>query len=295
MENPFSSAELLKSLPGFESHFEQVNGTRIHYIEGGQGQPLILLPGYPETWWSCHQIMPLLASKFRIFVVEMRGMGDSDKPADGYKKKNMAKDVYELTKLLKLGKVYIAGQDIGAHVAYSFAANFPGATEKVILFDTPHPEEGMYQLPMLPIPGAQYVYPWWLAFNQIKELPEEIMEGRMNTLIDWMFDQLLVHKEAVTHFDRSVYAFAYNSKDAIRASNSWYQAFNNDIADFREYNKITVPLLAIGGSGYEVLKNGLQENATNVKLVKIEDCGHFLLSEKPQECADHIISFLSNA
>jgi len=293
MHNPFSSTALLKSLPGFESHFVQVNGTRLHYIEGGHGQALILLPGYPETWWSCHQIMPLLASEFRLFVVEMRGMGDSDKPADGYDKRNMAKDLYELTRLLNLEKVFIAGQDIGAHVAYSFAANFPGATEKVILIDTPHPEEGMYLLPMLPIPGAKHIYPWWLAFNQIKELPEEIMEGRMNIVIDWMFDQLLVNLQGVTGFDRSVYAFFYNSKDAIRASNGWYQAFNKDIADFKAYRKIELPLLAIGGSGYEILENGIKENATAVKLVKIDDCGHFLLSEKPQECAAHMISFLN--
>jgi pimeloyl-ACP methyl ester carboxylesterase len=73
-----------------------VNGTRLHYVAGGKGQPVILLPGWPETWWSFHKVMPKLAESYRVIVVDLRGMGGSEKPADGYDKKNMAKDIYEL-------------------------------------------------------------------------------------------------------------------------------------------------------------------------------------------------------
>lgn len=293
MPNPYTTPELIKSLPGFSSHHVEVNNTRLHYVTGGAGQPLILLPGYPETWWSAHQIMPLLSAHFKVYVVEMRGMGGSDQPAGGYDKQNMAKDIFDLVQSLDLGKVYIAGQDIGAHVAYSFAANFPLAAEKLILLDTPHPEEGMYRLPMLPILGADYVYPWWLAFNQVKQLPEQLMEGRMHLIIEWMFEKLLVQKDAVTEFDLAVYAHHYNHIDAIRASNGWYQAFAKDIEDFKLYGKLDLPVLAMGGSGYEVLKQGLAGNADHVKFIKMKDCGHFLLSEKPQECAKHMIDFLA--
>ncbi|RZJ87967.1 MAG: alpha/beta hydrolase [Chryseobacterium sp.] len=292
MSNPYTTPELFKLLPGFFSHNVEVNNTRLHYVTGGAGQPLILIPGYPETWWSCHQIMPLLSAHFKVYVVEMRGMGDSEKPADGYDKQNMAKDIFELVQLLDLGKIYIAGQDIGAHVAYSFAANFSQAAEKLILLDTPHPEEGMYRLPMLPIPGADYVYPFWLALNQIKQLPEQLMEGRMHLLIDWMFEKLLVQKDTVTEFDLAVYAHHYNNAEAIRASNGWYQAFAKDIEDFKHYDELKLPVLAIGGSGYEVLKQGLTGAVHNVKLINMKDCGHFLLPEKPAECALELIDFL---
>src|SRR5690606_3201594 len=80
MENLTSTPELLKSLPGFSSQLSEVNGINIHYIQGGQGQPLILIPGYPQTWWAYQKIMPQLAGNFKVMVVEMRGMGCSDKP-----------------------------------------------------------------------------------------------------------------------------------------------------------------------------------------------------------------------
>tara|TARA_R110002033_G_scaffold142072_1_gene180512 strand:- start:1540 stop:1911 length:372 start_codon:yes stop_codon:yes gene_type:complete len=121
----YTDEELIKLVPNFVNNYVEVNGTKLHYVKGGQGEPLILIPGYPETWWAYHKVMPILAEKQCVVVVEMRGMGSSDKPAEGYTKKNMAKDIFELTKILGYEKVNIGGHDIGAHVAFSFATNFP--------------------------------------------------------------------------------------------------------------------------------------------------------------------------
>jgi len=292
METTYSDAALVKLLPSFRSHHEEVNHTQLHYVTGGQGDPLVLLPGYPETWWAYHKVLPALATKYHVIVVEMRGMGGSDKPVDGYEKKNMAKDVRELVKKLGYDKISIGGHDIGAHVAFSYAANYPEATTKLILLDTPHPDAGMYHLPMLPVLGANYLYPWWLAFNQVKELPELLLEGRMNVLIEWLFEHLLTDPKSVSEFDKAVYTSAYNSKDSIRASNAWYQAFPKDIEDHKTYPKLMMPVLGIGGSGYEMLAMSLPEAAAHLQLKKVEDCGHFLLSEKPNETARLIIDFL---
>ena len=288
----YTDAELIKSLPNFVNNYEEVNGTRLHYLKGGQGEPLILIPGYPETWWAYHKVMPILAEKYCVIVIEMRGMGSSDKPADGYEKKNMAKDVFELVKKLGYEKVHIGGHDIGAHVAFSFAANFPGSTSKLIMLDTPHPDEAMYQLPMLPILGTDYLYPWWLSFNQVKELPEELLEGRMNIVIDWLFKNLLVEQSSISNFDKEVYESAYNSKDAIRSSNAWYQAFPQDIEDSKAYKKLNMPVLGIGGSGYGMLEMSLPNTTIDLQLKKIEECGHFILAEKPNETAKFIAEFL---
>jgi len=168
----YSDEELIRLLPNFCNQYADVNGTQLHYVIGGEGEPLILIPGYPETWWAYHKVMPLLAKKYRVVVVDMRGMGSSNKPMGGYEKKNMAKDIFELVQKLGFEKVHIGGHDIGAHVAFSFAANHPTAVHKVIILDTPHPDAGMYHLPMLPVLGANYLYPWWLSFNQVKEIPE---------------------------------------------------------------------------------------------------------------------------
>jgi pimeloyl-ACP methyl ester carboxylesterase len=292
MEIQYSDEELIKLLPNFSNHYAEVNDTKLHYVSGGEGEPLILIPGYPETWWAYHKVMPILATKYHVIVVEMRGMGSSDKPTDGYEKKNMAKDIHEIVKKLGFGKVNIGGHDIGAHVAFSFASNYPETTSKLILLDTPHPDAGMYQLPMLPILGADYVYPWWLAFNQVKELTEQLLEGRMEIIIEWLFENLMKNKKSISDFDNEIYTSAYNSKDAIRASNAWYQSFPQDIEDSKTYNKLTMPVIGIGGSGYEMLQMSLPNTTTDLHLKKVEESGHFILAEKPNETAKFIIEFL---
>ncbi|WP_313154166.1 alpha/beta fold hydrolase [Sphingobacterium multivorum] len=292
MKIGYSDKELIKLVPGFTNKFIVINGLSIHYVQGGKGDPIILIPGYPETWWAYHHVMPILAEDNQVFVVEIRGMGSSDKPENGYDKKNMAKDIYELVKHLGFDSVCIAGHDIGAHVAFSFACNYPQATSKLILLDTPHPDPSMYQLPMLPILGSSYLYPWWLAFNQVKELPEKLLEGRMSIVISWLFDNLLINKDSISQFDISVYSEAYDNQDAIRSSNAWYQAFPQDIKDYGSYTKLEMPVLAIGASGYDLLHHSLPEITCNLTLKKIENCGHFILAEKPIETAELIKEFL---
>lgn len=204
----------------------------------------------------------------------------------------MAKDIFELVQQLGFEKVYIGGHDIGAHVAFSFAANYSEAVQKLIILDTPHPDAGMYQLPMLPVFGAKYLYPWWLSFNQVKELPEQLLEGRMDIVIEWLFKNLLVDPNSVSDFDKAVYVSAYNSKDAIRASNAWYQAFPQDIEDSKAYDTLTMPVIGIGGSGYQMLKTSLPNTASDLQLKEIKGSGHFILAEKPKETANLIMEFL---
>src|SRR5258708_10876688 len=88
-----SDAALVKTLPGFKNSFATVNGIRLHYVAGGEGDPVFLLPSWPETWWIYHNIMPKLANRHRVISIALRGMGSSDKPAGGYDKKSMAAGV----------------------------------------------------------------------------------------------------------------------------------------------------------------------------------------------------------
>lgn len=286
---------LVKQLPGFSNGYTSVNGIRLHYVIGGSGAPLILIPGWPETWWAYHKVMPLLAEHYQVIVVDLRGMGGSDKPAAGYEKKNMATDIFELVRQLGFEKVHIAGHDIGAHVAFSFAANYPAATSKVVILDTPHPDPGMYHLPMLPLPSNGHVYPWWLAFNQVKELPEQLLQGRMNIVLDWIFKYLLIDENSISAFDRAVYTANYDTADGIRGGNAWYQALSQDIEDMKGYEKLTMPVLGLGGSGYDMLQMCLPATATDLQLAKVESCGHFLFEEKPAETAAFMIDFLKPA
>ncbi|MGW6929101.1 alpha/beta fold hydrolase [Lentzea sp. NPDC054927] len=278
------------NLPGFQHNYAQVNGVRLHYVTGGRGEPLVLLPGWPQTWWEYHKIMPALATKFRVIAVDLRGMGGSEKPQGGYDKKTMATDIHELVKKLGYAKVGLAGHDIGSQVAFSFAANFPAATRKVALLDVLHPDESYYQIPLLPPPGQFSL--WWFAFNQVQTLPEQLLAGRFRFLIDWLFANTAFNPDAIDERSRSIYARAYNSPEAIRASNRWYQAFHQDIADGKTYAKLTPPVLGLASVlSYEQMVAALPNIAVDGKAVQVDGAGHWLAEEAPDAVARALTEF----
>src|SRR5919201_3349132 len=172
-----SDEDLVRSLPGdFRNESADATARRLHYVIGGEGAPLVLLPGWPRTWWEYHKVLPSLAARYRVIAVDIRGMGGSAKPEGGYDKKNMARDIRELARHLGYDAIDIAGSDIGAMVAYSFAANHPDAAGKIALLDVAHPNESFTRFTLVPEPGTQ-VDPgdpratpllWWFAFNQVK-------------------------------------------------------------------------------------------------------------------------------
>jgi pimeloyl-ACP methyl ester carboxylesterase len=289
----YNDEHLVSLLPGFTNHYQKLDGTKLHYVEGGEGSPIILLAGWPQTWWSFHKIMPMLAKHHKVIVVDFRGMGSSSKPTEGYSKKNMAGDITSLIKIMGLDKVSIAGHDIGASIAISFAGHFPEHTDKLIVLDTPHPEESLYKLPMLPI--GMPVHPWWVAFNQVKELPELLLEGRFHIVQSWVFDKMLVDNKRINDFDRKVYANAYETKEAIRASNGWYQAFPEDIQDIKKMKMIEAPSLGLGSTaGLTMLETSLAGYIKNLQMKEIKNAGHFIQEEQPNEVASSILEFLKS-
>jgi pimeloyl-ACP methyl ester carboxylesterase len=288
-----SDAFLAASLAGgFTSSYVTVNGVRLHYVAGGQGAPLVLLPGWPETWWEYRKVMPALAAAGRrVIALDLRGMGGSDKPAGGYDKKTMAGDVYAFIQALGYSQVDIAGHDIGSMVAFSFAVNYPQATRRLAMLDVTHPDSSYYQIPMLPPPGAPF-YPWWFAFNQVANLPEELVVGRAQYLVNWMFDSLLVNPNAVSAFDRAVYTAAYNTADGIRGGNGWYQTFGQDIVDLGTYGQVTAPVLGMVDQLFAPrMQATLPTQATNVQVVVVPNTGHYFVEEQPQAVIDQFDQF----
>jgi pimeloyl-ACP methyl ester carboxylesterase len=295
-----SDAALVRTLPGFQEGFAEVNGVRLHYVAGGSGAPLVLLPGWPQTWWAYHKIMPALARNRRVIAVDLRGMGASSKPAGGYDKKTMAADIHALVRQLGYDRADIAGDDIGSQVAYAYAANFPQATGKLIMMDVPHPDAGLATWPLLPEAGTfgdkideAHPFAWWFAFHQVKGLPEEILAGRQYLEQEWFYRYLLKDERAIDARDRAVYRQAYASRDAIRAGNAWYQAFPQDILDHKGYARLAMPVLGLGGPGYGWLKATLAPTVADLKVVKMEGSGHFIAEEKPADTVAAIEAFLN--
>jgi pimeloyl-ACP methyl ester carboxylesterase len=288
-----SDAALARSLGDFRSEYADVNGTRLHYVTGGKGAPLLLLPGWPQTWWQFHKMMPALAKSYRVIAVDLRGMGGSSKPQGGYDKKTMARDIYELVRKLGYDKVDIAGHDIGAMVAQSFAANHPGAARKIALLDVAHPEEGLNNLTLIPQPGQPF-FLWWFAFNQVDVLPEQLLAGRFRLLTDHLCGLMLQNQAAIGERDRAIYAHAYSTPDAIRAGNGWYKTFSQDIADDKTYPKITTPILGLAAAGnYDYLVDVLSRKAIDVRTRKIDNSGHYLTDEQPEAVVAELKAFFS--
>lgn len=297
-ESQFFDAALVRSLPGFSNGYAVVNGIKIHYVEGGKGEPLVLLAGWAETWWEYHKMMPALAKKFHVIAVDLRGMGGSDKPVSGYDKKTMASDIHALVNKLGYKKVNITGHDIGSMVAFSFASNYPEATNRLAMLDVPHPFDAFKEIPLMPPTGAyDYADPnhprhrWWFAFHAVPELPEKLIEGKVGVYINWMMDYLAYDKKSISEFDRQVNTAAYSAPNAIRAGVNWFRTFPQDINDLANYKNLEIPVLGIGSFTYDLLNLFLPAHALNLRIVKLEKTGHWIPEEAPEETNKLLIEF----
>ncbi|MFE6398721.1 alpha/beta fold hydrolase [Streptomyces alboflavus] len=299
---PLTDRDLAAFLEGdFTSAHADVNGTRLHYVTGGEGEPLVLLGGWPQTWWQFHKIMPELARHYRVIAVDLRGMGGSAKPPSGYDKKTMARDIHELIRHLGHDSAHLVGHDIGAMVAYAVAANHPETTRKVALLDVAHPDQNFLEIPMLPTaePGTGWetgpgYYLWWFAFNQVKGLPEQLLDGRVGVFNDWLFGYMLKDQSSIDERSRAVYAAAYSTPDALRAGNAWYQAFRHDIADFATYEPVRAPLLGLAGeANLDYLRESLTRHGTDAAVRAVPDAGHYLPEEQPELVTKELMEFFA--
>jgi pimeloyl-ACP methyl ester carboxylesterase len=297
-----SDEALVKRLPGFRNAYATANGVRLHYVIGGSGPPLVLLPGHPETWWGYHKMMPLLARDHTVIVVDIRGMGTSEVTRGGYDKKTMQEDVYQLVRQLGHARVGIVGHDIGAMVAFSFAANHPEAAEKVVLLDVPHPDDSWLTFPMLPAEGsfgskvdAQHPpYPWWFAFHNVGPLAERLLAGNgMRDYIANLYTYLSYDNASIAPLDLAVFGDRYSSQDRIRAGHAWYRAWPQDIRERRAYAPVTMPVLGLGAThtGFQWLRI-MEKQAMNFRLVEVKNSGHFIALEQPVFAAEQIQRFL---
>ncbi|GIF62579.1 hypothetical protein Ais01nite_06140 [Asanoa ishikariensis] len=278
-------------LDGFEHGYAVANGVRLHYEIGGAGEPLVLLDGFPRTTHALHGIMSELVKRYRVIAVDYRGQGGSDKPADGYDKKTMAKDVYELVRALGYDKVNIAGGDMGGMVAYTFAANHPSATAKLALWDSGPFGPSHATIQAFPPPGAGNT--WWYPLSQIDGLPAKLLAGRFRPVIDWAADHFAVHPEKITEQDREIYAQAYASPEAVTAAFATYGAYHQDIADNATYRPLTMPVLVLGNSfTLPFLKSELAAQFPDTaRYVTIEDTGHYIAEEQPEALAAELAAF----
>ena len=186
-----------------------VAGVRLHFVEGGSGAPILLLPGWPESWYAWRYVMPLLAKAGRrVIALDPRGMGDSDRPASGYDMRTVAAELHGVVEALRLtanGPVDIVGHDLGTWIGYAYAAEWPGDVKRLAVFDALLP--GITPPPPAGIPSAEAnMKTWHLAFNRLDDLPEILLQGRERELLSWLFRNKATRPWTITPADLSEYA-----------------------------------------------------------------------------------------
>ncbi|MFE6886910.1 alpha/beta fold hydrolase [Streptomyces sp. NPDC057694] len=280
---------------GFSEHKTEVAGTGINYVIGGHGPTLVLIHGYPQTWYEWHDIMPALAEHYTVIAPDLPGAGKSDAPASGYDKKTMAADLHAL--LVSLGKdkdVNIVGHDIGTMVAYSYAAQYPRSVSKLVLSEAPIPDAGIYEFPALTAKGPGV---WNFGFFSLPTgFPESMVQGRELTWTSGFMRSIAVHKDALTSDDLDVFASYLRDPAHLKASFDWFRAFPQDITDNARFQKkrLTMPVLAIGADGSlgSAVAKQARRYATHVTPVVVPDSGHWIYEEHPQEMTGLLLRFL---
>ncbi len=274
---------------GFTERFAEVNGVRLHYFIGGQGSPVVLLHGYAETGHMWLPLMPLLAKNHTVIVPDLRGAGNSSKPDSGYDKKNMAVDIHDLTSSLGFDRVSIVGHDIGLMVAYAYAAQFPQATERVVLMDAFLPGIGNWK-------DVWLMRDLW-HFHFYGEVPLALVNGRERIYFEHFWNDFAADPHhSIPEADRRFYAEAYAQPGGMRAGFEYFRNFERDAKDFAQLSAtpLSMPVLVL--TGEKASGNFLIEQtklvASNVQGQVVMGSGHWLMEEAPQAVIPAIIAFL---
>jgi len=279
-----------------------VNGIHLHYVEGGSGAPILLLPGWPQSWYAWRYVMPkLVAAGYRVVAVDPRGMGDSDHPVDGYDLGTLASDIHGLAEglgLLKNGPIAVAGHDIGTWIGYAYAADWPQDVKRLAVMDalvpgisSPrtdlHPDEANYRS-------------WHFGFNRLDDLPEILIRGREALFLTWLFRAKSMRPWAIGPEAIEEYARQLAAPGAIRAVTAYYKTVFSPEGlaanRARTQHPLTIPVLALGGErGYGPhLVEGMRLVAKDVVGGEVPGCGHYLPEEDPGRISDELLRFFDN-
>jgi len=276
--------------PGFKHQYAQVNGVKIHYVIGGKGEPLLLVHGFGQNWYMWNRLLPELSKHFTVIAPDMRGVGESGKPAGGYDKKNMAVDLHELMKKLGFHHINLAGHDIGLMVAYAYAAQFPADVKKVALMDALLPG-------IEPVWSQVRAQAWWFGFFAMPN-SGAIVAGKAGLFLEGFWPVVGYVKNPFTKNEKNEFIRAYSVPGATTGAFHWFGEFNHDAKDNLEFmkTKLTMPLLALGAdhSAGSYLATHCRLVATNVKEVIITGAGHWVVQEQTAQVQKALLDFFLN-
>lgn len=265
----------------------------IHYVTAGSGgSPVLLVHGWPETWWAFRAVIPILAQTHRVIALDLRGFGDSSAGDADYSDAASAADLHRLVQHLGLGPVHLACQDLSGGPAFRFAATHPEDVLSFIGTETTFPGLGMELLADVNNGGS-----WHLGFYGTPGIAEMLLPGHERALLKWAYAVMGADSRSVTEADFDELERTYSRPHAERGSAGLYGALFADhgaLKALADEHPLTVPVLAIDGPNKPFTEMTLRQVASDVTAVHIDGVGHLVAQQAPVAFADAVAEFTAS-
>ena len=277
-------------------HRAEVNGNRLFYRRAGSGEgtPVILLHGFPETSLAWRKLIPYLADGRTVIAPDLRGCGASDRPETPYDKKSVAADIRELVRQLGFDRVDLVSHDVGMMVGYAYACAYPETVHRLVLMEAALPGLGLEAL----YDAARYPRMYHLPlFDAPNALAEALISGHERLFVDHFMRQQAYNQDGLEPEALDEYARALAAPGALRSGIGYFRAHTIDARDNQENAKtrLSMPVMTVGGvaSFGAELKGQVEPLVERLHHVMIDDCGHYLAEEQPAKLAEELFRFFA--
>lgn len=277
--------------------YAELSQVRMHYLEAGSGSDVVLLlHGWPHTSHAWRHVIPKIEGRHRVLAPDMRGLGDSSRPATGYDIKSVAGDIIELLDALAIERFSIVGHDWGGPVAFAVCLLAPLRVKRFAVIDVVLPGDGRAA------GGNQGGLRWHHAFHRTPDLPEALTAGRESAYLNWFYQEYSERAGAVGADDLAEYVRTYSQPGAMRAGFEYYRSVeqSNAFAShmITKHGKLRIPTLTVSGGagrgrGAEVAES-VSRVAEKVTSHIVPDCGHLVPEEAPDELSNLLVPFLGD-
>jgi pimeloyl-ACP methyl ester carboxylesterase len=272
----------------------RTSDVRFAYRRAGSGTPIVLLHGWPQTSFAWRRVVPLLSDGYDVITPDLPGFGFTSKPEGGFDKKTISRRLREFVQALGVSRIAIVGHDVGGHVAFAYAAQWPDEVSHLVFIESSLPAFGQEEGMDVAKGGS-----WHFGFNMAGDISEQLVSGR-----EFLFVDHFMRREKVGLFDANAvstaeiehYAQALARPGALRSSFSYYRTLPVDRVDNAAWGvtALPMPVLAVGADwGYGgASSKAIRRVASDVEDVLIARCGHYPPEERPRELAGAIRAFL---
>lgn len=290
-----NSATSNTSIPGITHHTAHVNGATIHYVSAGTtGSPILLIHGFPETWWTFHKLIPLLALNHRVFAVDLRGFGDSSHDEGDYDSTTSAEDLHQLIRQLGIGPVHLTGQDISGATVFRLAAMHPEDVRSFTAIEMGLAGFGLESLGDITHGGSWHI--GVLAAPGIAEML--LVDHEREFLGEWAFPSMIAVQGAITDADIDEFVRTYSRPGGWRGAIGLYQSMlteGDSIKAIAQTHPLTMPVLAVGAGGGTFTERTVRQITTSrIQSVQLEGVGHYVAMEAPTALSTTILDFLES-